>query len=376
MCCHLTSVPSMIESNMNAICKTPRAHRQELLTHTHRPHLQQIWYTPVNIDDPTSGTRTLRALIHAWETIDLEDDPYVKQLRRSTFDGKALQKALLTRKTYCNESLRRFVERSCHIFHELGGWAVDYFIHASIRRLREKIDDSALMLDWDNEKKGYLDSFLSNITTIESDPPRRPEDFVPSPKLEALISFLSSTDDSTFSGLIFAKQRATVTVLATLLSVHPLTKDRFRCAAFVGWSGGGNRKDLIGELLSMQMQRDTLSEFRSGQKNLIVATDVLEEGIDISACSVVICYDKPANVKSFVQRRGRARRKESTFAILFSTDDELCDLRKWQLLEEAMIEAYQDDERKRCEALALETMAEVVTERFEVESTGYARPKE
>ncbi|GAB1214312.1 Dicer-like protein 2 [Aspergillus terreus] len=360
----------MIESNMNAICKTPRAHRQELLTHTHRPHLQQIWYTPVNIDDPTSGTRTLRALIHAWETIDLEDDPYVKQLRRSTFDGKALQKALLTRKTYCNESLRRFVERSCHIFQELGGWAVDYFIHASIRRLREKIDDSALMLDWDNEEKEYLASFLSNIATIQSDPPRRPEDFIPSPKLEALISFLSSTDDSTFSGLIFAKQRATVTVLATLLSVHPLTKDRFRCAAFVGWSGGGNRKDLIGELLSMQMQRDTLSEFRSGQKNLIVATDVLEEGIDISACSVVICYDKPANVKSFVQRRGRARRKESTFAILFSTDDELCDLRKWQLLEEAMIEAYQDDERKRCEALALETMAEVVTERFEVESTG------
>ncbi|KAL4888389.1 ATP-dependent helicase dcl2 [Aspergillus ambiguus] len=360
---------SIIEANLNAICRTPRAHRPELLSHTHRPHLQQIWYTPINIDDPTVGTKTLRALVHAWETIDLEDDPYVKKLRRSAFDGKALQKTLLTRKTYCNGQLKKFIERSCHIYQELGGWAVDYFIHASVGQLRAQLDNSSMMLGWDPEEKAYLVDFFSTVPSIQCQPPRRHEDFFPSPKLEALISFLTAAEDPHFSGLVFAKQRATVSVLTTLLSVHPLTKERFRSAAFVGWSGGGeNRKDFIGELLSMQMQRDTLSEFRSGQKNLIVATDVLEEGIDISACSMVICYDKPSNLKSFVQRRGRARHKESTFAIMFSTEDELCDLKKWQVLEQAMIEAYQDDERKRCEAL--ESNAEAVDERFEVDSTG------
>lgn len=361
----------MIESNLNAVCKTPRAHREELLSNTHRPHLQQIWYTPMDFGHPASGTKILRSLIVAWETIDIEMDPYVKKLRSRPLDGKALQAVLLTRKTYCNEQLRRFVDRSCHIFQELGGWAVDYFIHESIAQLRTKLHDPNLMIECDNEEKLYLVEFLSRIPKSSAQSHPKLQDFHPSPKLEALITFLTSRDEPEFSGLIFAKQRATVGVLAYLLSVHPLTKDRFRCAAYVGWSGGGgNRKDGVGDLLTMKMQQDTLSEFRSGQKNLIVATDVLEEGIDISACSLVICYDKPANVKSFVQRRGRARRKESTFAIMFSTQDEIYDLKKWQLLEAAMIEAYQNDERERLAALDLESNAEVVDERFEVESTG------
>ncbi|KAF9883265.1 Dicer-like protein 2 [Aspergillus nanangensis] len=362
----------MIESNLNAVCKTPRAHRQDLLFHTHRPQLHQIWYTPVDFDALTSGTKTLRALVHAWETIDIEDDPYTQKLRRSPLDGKKLQELLLTRKTYCNEQLKKFVSRSCHIFEELGGWAADYFIYACIAQVKSKIHNSTLMIDWDEEEKTYLANFFLKIPELAGELTfAGAADFRLSPKLEALIDFLDTVDDpQNFSGLIFATQRATVSVLATLLAVHPRTKHRFRCAAYVGWSGGGTRKDLIGELLSIQMQRDTLSEFKSGRKNLIVATDVLEEGIDVSACRAVICYNKPPNLKSFVQRRGRARKKESTYAIILSTNDELCDLKKWQLLEKAMVEAYQDDQRKREEAMALESLTESVDDRFFVESTG------
>ncbi|PYH87763.1 dicer-like protein 2-1 [Aspergillus ellipticus CBS 707.79] len=359
-----------IESNLDARCKTPRTHRSELLTHTHRPELQQILFIPVSLGDE-QGSQTLRALVSTWKALDIENDPYIKQLRRSPLDGRALQKALFTEKTYCNEQLKRFVARSWHIFEELGEWAADYFIQASLEQLKAKTDDSLATIGWNDEEKAYLIEILSslpvpNLDLTSSDP----NDFPISPKFHSLLAFLDAKGEPEFSGLTFVKQRATASVMATLLAVHPLTKDRFRCAAYVGWSSGGAQKDILGELLDSRMQRDTLSEFRSGEKNLIVATDVLEEGIDISACSVVVCYDKPPNLKSFVQRRGRARHKQSTYAIMLAVDDESTELTKWEDLEKAMIEAYEDDERQLREAWALETISEEVMERLEVKPTG------
>ncbi|KAJ0364299.1 hypothetical protein COL922a_014452, partial [Colletotrichum nupharicola] len=94
------------------------------------------------------------------------------------------------------------------------------------------------------------------------------------------------------------------------------------------------------------------------------------EGIDVSACSVVVCYNRPPNLKSFLQRRGRARRQHSTYAILLSTDDNNSHLHKWQDLERVMEEAYRDDQRRLEELRALETTEEDVHSRFCVEATG------
>lgn len=360
------TVNRLIESNLDSVCKTPRTHRLELLNHVHRPQLQPVWYHPFS--EPELGIRseTLQGVISAWETLDIENDPYVKKLRQSPLEGQALQKVLLKRKTYCTEQLRRFVEKSRHIYEELGEWAANYFIYASIEQLTARVGDASLALDWTDEEKAYLVELMARVPV----PDINTDDFPVSAKFQALMDFLDSAKGEDFSGIIFVKQRVTVSVIAHLLSIHPRTRDHFRCAAYVGWSGGGSRKDILGEFLSAQMQRSTLDEFQSGTKNLIVGTDVLEEGIDVSACSVVVCFDKPPNLKSFVQRRGRARRKESTYVIMLPVDDESADLLKWQVLEKAMIEAYQDEQRKSQEALELENMLEVVKERFEVQSTG------
>ncbi|OJJ33462.1 hypothetical protein ASPWEDRAFT_622733 [Aspergillus wentii DTO 134E9] len=358
-----------LESNLHAVCKTPRMHRQELLTYTHRPQLCRIWFAPLVPDGLGDGSQMLGPLLHALRTLNIENDPYVKKLRKSPFEAKELQNVLSTGKTYCNEQLRRFAERSGHIFEELGGWGADYFIQASIEQIKASVNELSAMANWDYDEKIYLAEVLSQIPMPNLQVDFAAGDHFPmSSKLESLIAFLRHENEVEFSGLIFAKRRATVNILAKVLSIYPGTKDRFRCAAYVGWSSG-NSKDVIGELLSMDMQRDTLAEFRSGSKNLIVATDVLEEGIDISACSMVICYDKPPNLKSFVQRRGRARQRQSTYAIMFPTDDESPYLNQWQELEKAMIEAYQDDERRLREASELENIDEDVKERLAVEST-------
>lgn len=300
------------------------------------------------------------------DAYDPQDDPYIEMLRQNPDTYLKMDKVLMTGKTFCTEQLTKFVERSEDIYEELGGWATDYYIQACIDQLRHSLKDETSTSSLASAEREYLDELLRDMP-LHDDTMENPHT---SPKLATLLTFLERMDHPEFSGLIFVKRRATVSVLAHLLSMHPTTKDRFRCASFVGLSSYSNKKEYFGDLLSRDTQRDTLSEFSAGRKNLIVATDVLEGGLDVSSCSLVICFDKPANVKSFVQRRGRARHQESTYAIMQSANDYSLDLRKWQELELAMVKAYQDDEKHRREAWKLETVDEAVEERLFVPSTG------
>lgn len=353
----------MIEANLDAVCKTPRRHRSELLEHVHRPQLECIPYTPCEIKHGDLGSRLLPSLLKCVKAYDIQDDPFIELLvehPEETVDAKIFLKS---GQTFCREQLEKFLERSFHMYAELGGWATDYFIEASIDQLQRSIENDTSMTSLDRAERVYLLELLLGMPLPEN----TPESTHISPKLEILLSFLDKMDHSEFSGIIFAKRRAVVSVLARLLSLHPATKDRFRCASYVGWSS--NRSESLGDLLTRDMQRDTLSEFKAGRKNLIIATDVLEEGLDVSSCRLVICYDKPANVKSFVQRRGRARHEHSTYAIMLSTKEDSLVLSKWRELEQTMIEAYQQEERQHREVSKLEATQEDVDEWLFVNST-------
>lgn len=52
------------------------------------------------------------------------------------------------------------------------------------------------------------------------------------------------------------------------------------------------------------------------QLNLLVATKVGEEGLDIQTCCLVIRFDLPESVSSFIQSRGRARMPKSEYIFL------------------------------------------------------------
>ena len=52
------------------------------------------------------------------------------------------------------------------------------------------------------------------------------------------------------------------------------------------------------------------------QLNLLIATKVGEEGLDIQTCCLVIRFDLPETVSSFIQSRGRARMPQSEYAFL------------------------------------------------------------
>jgi hypothetical protein len=156
-------------------------------------------------------------------------------------------------------------------------------------------------------------------------------------------------------------------VLAHLLSVHPETRDLFRIGTIVGTSAHTNRARNIRELIDTDLQKNALSLFKSGRINLVIATSVLEEGIDVPACNLVVCFQKPYNLKSFVQRRGRARHRDSELVLLLESTDKTTE---WHQLEQAMRKIYEDEMRVLQEILLLEDTEEPGNRIFEVPSTG------
>ena len=68
--------------------------------------------------------------------------------------------------------------------------------------------------------------------------------------------------------------------------------------------------------MSVNNQKQAIKKFRSGSFNLLVATDIAQEGLDIPECNYVIRYEFVSNEIGTVQSRGRARaEKGQTFLI-------------------------------------------------------------
>ncbi|OPY50712.1 MAG: ATP-dependent RNA helicase DbpA [Methanosaeta sp. PtaU1.Bin112] len=99
--------------------------------------------------------------------------------------------------------------------------------------------------------------------------------------------------------MVFTNYRDTATSLLKFLNSDP----SIRAVRFVGQSSRDND-----EGLSQRKQAEILQKFRAGDHNVLIATSVGEEGIDIPATDLVIFYEPvPSEIRS-IQRKGRTGR--------------------------------------------------------------------
>ena len=79
---------------------------------------------------------------------------------------------------------------------------------------------------------------------------------------------------------------------------------------------------------SQNQRARALAQFRSGEVGILVATDVLARGIDVSEVSYVVNVDVPHEAESYIHRIGRTGRAGVRgWTLMFVDEDEYLDLR-------------------------------------------------
>ena len=125
---------------------------------------------------------------------------------------------------------------------------------------------------------------------------------------EMAIQQLEQNPDSKI--LIFTEYRDTVeNLLQVLGSIENLDVDKF-----IGQSSRGKRKGM-----NQKQQLEQLRKFREGEINVLVATSVGEEGLDVPSADLVILYEPVPSAIRAIQRRGRtARQSDGTVKTLIT----------------------------------------------------------
>jgi hypothetical protein len=120
-------------------------------------------------------------------------------------------------------------------------------------------------------------------------------------KVNALLTVLTAhfaekKDDRV---LVFANIRSTAEVL-----VERLKERGYRAALFVGKAEGKG-----GPRMTQEEQMRVLRAFREGAYNVLVATSIGEEGLDIPECGLVVFYEPAVSGIRYIQRKGRTGRR-------------------------------------------------------------------
>jgi ERCC4-related helicase len=166
------------------------------------------------------------------------------------------------------------------------------------------------------------------------------------PKADALLEIVSEqlSVDLDSRILVFTRFRDTaVEVVETLEQL-----DETRVSRFVGQSSRGSDKGF-----SQKKQVEVLEGFRNNEFNVLVATQVGEEGLDIPECNLVVFYDCVPSVVPYIQRRGRTGRHVPGQVVIFvakNTHDEFYHytvLRRLKKMPKALKEVKEEPEDKQ-----------------------------
>lgn len=168
-------------------------------------------------------------------------------------------------------------------------------------------------------KQLVQNSLAKTVTTIEADMQTVghqgiEHQFVvvePIEKLNVLMHFLNSNDGQ--RGIIFCKTKAAVNKLAKNLAIN-----KFSSGAIHGSLSQGIRDRIMGQ-------------FREGNINILVATDLAARGIDVKDLAFVVNYHLPDTYEAYVHRSGRtARAGAKGLALSVIQEDEVQDIPEFE----------------------------------------------
>ncbi|EFY95026.1 DEAD/DEAH box helicase [Metarhizium robertsii] len=126
--------------------------------------------------------------------------------------------------------------------------------------------------------------------------------------------------------------------------------------------------------LSQSARLGALNKFRSGTRDILVATDVAARGLDISKVDVVLNYDLPQDSKTYIHRVGRtARAGKSGIAISLVTQ---YDIEIFQRIEAALGKKLDIYPTEKEEVLAFQHRVEEAQREARIEMKSLSEKKD
>ncbi|KAI7863327.1 dicer-2 protein [Spinellus fusiger] len=279
-------------------------------------------YTATNLDE-------LKAVVKLPNELEFRYNPYTEYepTPLTTFARERLGKF---------ERFNRIFVSTTAVARHLGSWCSDRLWQFSLSTMVERmvVDTKGRS----NEDLCSEDQALYEVysRSIEAAPPNPSRDnkALFSPKiiglLQVLYVFLAKED---FCGIIFVERRQTAIAINLLIrSISDLKP--FKCDILIG-HGAHNEGDVK---MRFKDQNNMIKKFRTGELNLLIATNVAEEGLDIQPCNVVIRFDFFTTLIAYIQSRGRARKEDSKYIIFTdaSNKQQIDLLGRFRILENEM----------------------------------------
>ena len=170
---------------------------------------------------------------------------------------------------------------------------LDFYFSRAFNDLTTAEGNSKLIRMMQNETREIMDQ-LQTLKALRS---------LQNPKLEKLKSLLLNEFEksSKAKGIVFMKTREFTRALINWINSDDDLSDKVKPMRLVG--SGAEMKDQMTKANQLQ----AIQSFGEGDCNLLVATTIGEEGLDIPECNLVIRYETVTSEIGEVQARGRAR---------------------------------------------------------------------
>ncbi|KAG0302900.1 Dicer-like protein 1 [Dissophora globulifera] len=235
---------------------------------------------------------------------------------------------------------------------DLGPWCAIQIWKYALQGLRDEIKNgTGSQVQQRLEQVGIAEEIAKNVQAAPLDTSLA----LVRDKLKTVVNILQSQRDTAdgFCAILFVERRPVAHVLYEFL---------MKCKRFgpdfgldfiqpAVLTGHGSKGDVAGLHMQLKTQRRILDGFRKGRVNLLVATDVAEEGLDIDRCRMVIRFDIKNALISHIQSRGRARDPSSEY-ILMQPHDAASHLEK--------IRAKENEMREWCSNLSEDRVIKVL----------------
>lgn len=217
------------------------------------------------------------------------------------------------------EKFEKLKSKLTTMVEELGSSPVELFLHNNIKLMTNYEVLNPGFENWeDSDKVKFKEDIISTLKLMDKLEKPNGDPTRVSPKLKALISIVKkfAKDDKEFSALVFVEKRWNAYSISVFMDQLPKFDGLIRPGLLIGHGGGFMKADSM----NAKEQSNVVTKMKMGEYNLLVTTSVGEEGLDIPACSTVIRFDLPQTLTSYIQSRGRARRKNSSFVLLVNRD--------------------------------------------------------